>query len=189
MPSDGERTDAERTDARPGPGSPDHGPEHSGPQHGTPENGTSEHQTPEHHGHLREAFEEVYDAAIAAEYETGVREETEEEARRGVIVRLARIIGGFTLIGIGIAGLALPGPGWLIIIIGLSLLPYSWAQRTIRLIRRRVPGIPEDGRIPTSTWIVMGGLVVGAAVISIVWGATIADFVSGLWGDPDKLLL
>lgn len=142
----------------------------------------------EHH-RLRDALDEFYDAAIQAEYETGRREETEAEARRGVVVRLARSIGGFLLIGVGIAALPLPGPGWLIIIIGLSLLPYAWAERTIRTIRRRIPGIPEDGRIPAGTWVVMGGMVIGAAVVSILWGAAITDFISGLWGDPDKLLL
>lgn len=171
MPSEGNRTDA-------GTG---------GPAGDVPEQ-DPEHE-PEHLRHLRDAFEEVYEAAIEAEFETGVREETEQEARRSVIIRLARVIGGFTVIGVGIAALPLPGPGWLIIIFGLGLLPYAWAQRTIRLIRRRIPGIPEDGRIPTHTWIIMGTIVVGGVVISIVWGAAITQWISGLWGDPDKLLL
>lgn len=153
-----------------------------------PEEGPGEHPGDGHH-HLREAWDEVVDAAIAAERATGHAEETEAEARRGVAVRLARTVAGFLVIGVGIAGLALPGPGWLVIILGLSLLPYAWAQRTIRAIRRRVPGIPEDGRIPTSTWVVMGTMVVAAAVVSVLWGAAINDFVSGLWGDPQKFFL
>jgi hypothetical protein len=135
------------------------------------------------------AFDEVVEAAIEAEYATGRHEETEAQARRGVIIRLARAIGGFALMGVGLALLPLPGPGWLIIIVGLSLLPYAWAERTIRAIRRRVPGIPEDGRIPATTWVVMGVMVTGALVISLVWGATISQWISGLWGDPDRLLL
>jgi hypothetical protein len=138
------------------------------------------------HHHFSDALDEVYEAAIAAELETGGREETEAEARRGVVLRMVRTVAGFIIIGIGMAGLALPGPGWLVIILGLSLLPFSWAERTIRTIRRRVPGIPEDGRIPLTTWIVMGGMVVVASVASVLWGATVAQFVRELWGDPTK---
>ncbi|MFI5044364.1 MAG: PGPGW domain-containing protein [Acidimicrobiales bacterium] len=123
----------------------------------------------------------LYDAAIAAERETGRPEETDEEARRSVIVRLARAIGGFLLIGVGIAALPLPGPGWLIIIVGLSILPYAWAERTIRTIRRRVPGIPEDGRIPPLAWVVMGVAVIGSVLIGIFLGDQIAGWISDTW--------
>ena len=96
---------------------------------------------PAHEHALRDR---IVEAAYEAERETGRREETEEELRRGVIIRLARMVGGFVLIGVGISLLVLPGPGWVMIVIGLSLLPFAWAERTIRAIRRRVPGIPED---------------------------------------------
>lgn len=137
---------------------------------------------------LHEIAQRIVDAAIQAEYETGDHEETEEEARQNVMWRLVRMVAGFVIIGIGIGGLVLPGPGWLLIILGLSLLPFAWAERTITAIRRKVPGVPEDGRIPTSTWIVMGSLVVIFAVISLAFGNQISDWVSGLWGDPDKLI-
>lgn len=126
-------------------------------------------------------------AAIEAELETGRREETMEEARRGVIIRLARIIGGFTVIGIGVAALPLPGPGWLIIIFGLSLLPFAWAERTIRLIRRKIPGVPEDGTIPMRTWIIMGVLLVIFTTLSIRYGYIVTEWLAGLWGDPDRM--
>jgi hypothetical protein len=132
-------------------------------------------------------FEVVRDAAIEAEFETGRREETEAEARRGVLIRLARIVGGFTLIGVGIAALPLPGPGWLIIIVGLELLPYVWAERTIRLIRRKIPGVPEEGRIPARTWVVMGTAVAAFSVLSILYGDDLRDWATG-WGDPQRLL-
>jgi hypothetical protein len=135
------------------------------------------------------AFDEVVEAAIEAEYATGRREETKAQARRSVIIRMARAIAGFALIGVGFALLPLPGPGGLIMIVGLSLLPYAWAERTIRAIRRRIPGIPENGRIPPSTWVVMGVMVTGALVVSLMWGAVISEWISGLWGDPDRLLL
>ena len=82
----------------------------------------------------------------------------------------------------------LPGPGWLLILLGLGLLPYAWAQRTITAIRRRVPGIPEDGRIPASTWVVMGVVVALASGLTVLFGAEVARWAAGLWGDPDRLI-
>jgi hypothetical protein len=127
-------------------------------------------------------------AAIEAERETGHREETAEEAKRGVVIRMARIVGGFTIIGVGLAGLALPGPGWVIIIFGLSLLPFAWAERTVLLIRQKIPGVPDEGSIPLRTWIIMGVLLVVFMTLSIVFGDDITKWLSGLWGDPDRLL-
>lgn len=134
-----------------------------------------------HHQHpVRDALVE---AAIEAEYRTGRHEETEEEARRAVLIRLVRMIAGFTLIGIGLTLLVLPGPGWVVVIVGLSLLPFAWAERTIRLIRRKVPGIPEDGRIPPGTWAVMGLITVGALTVSLLWGGAIGGWVSDTWSE------
>lgn len=130
----------------------------------------------------------IADAAIEAEYETGHREETEAEARRHVVLRVLSIVAGFTLIGVGIAALPLPGPGWLIIIVGLQLLPFAWANRTIRLIRRRIPGVPEDGRIPRRTWAVMGAMVLTFSIASLMWGADVRTWVAEGWGEPDRVL-
>lgn len=130
----------------------------------------------------------VVDAAVEAELQTGVREDTLEQARRHVVWRLLGAVGGFVLIGAGIAMLPLPGPGWLVIILGLTMLPFRWADRTVTLIRRRIPGVPEEGSIPTRTWVVMGTLVVAFGVVSIVWGDDLRGFAAALWGDPDKLL-
>jgi Zn-dependent protease with chaperone function len=142
----------------------------------------------EPHDHDPRWLERLNAAAIEAEYETGRRESTAEEARRGVIIRLARIIGGFTIIGVGLAGLLLPGPGWVMIIFGLSLLPFAWAERTVLLIRRKVPGVPEEGTIPLRTWIIMGLLLVVFTTLSLLFGDDITRWLSGLWGDPDRLL-
>jgi hypothetical protein len=142
----------------------------------------------EPHDHDPRWIDRLNAAAIEAEYETGRRESTAEEARRGVIIRLARIIGGFTIIGVGLAGLLLPGPGWVMIIFGLSLLPFAWAERTVLLIRRKVPGVPEEGTIPLRTWIIMGLLLVVFTTLSLLFGDDITRWLSGLWGDPDRLL-
>jgi hypothetical protein len=133
---------------------------------------------PEEH----ESFaERLRDAAYEAELGTGRREQTEEELRRHVAIRLVRMVAGFVLIGVGIALLVLPGPGWVMIIVGLSLLPFAWAERTIRAIRRRVPGIPEDGAIPVSTWIALGMIMVGATAAALLFGDAIGTWISGRW--------
>jgi uncharacterized protein (TIGR02611 family) len=120
------------------------------------------------------------DAAIEAERQTGAHELTEEEARRSLSIRMLRIVAGFLVMLIGIAALPLPGPGWLIIIVGLNLLPFAWAERTIRLIRRKVPGVPEEGNVPVHTWVIMGVLTVSVTTISILWGDDISDWVRDL---------
>jgi len=122
---------------------------------------------------LREAAEE-------AERQTGRHEETEEEIRRGLTRRMIRAVVGFVVIGLGIAALPLPGPGWLIIIVGLNLLPFSWAERTVRLIRRKVPGVPEEGRVPVHTWIVMAVLTVSVVTVSLLWGDDLREWARGL---------
>ena len=139
-------------------------------------------------GHEHPWVDRLSAAAIEAEIETGRHEETLEEARRGVIIRLARIIGGFSIMTIGIAALPLPGPGWLIIIFGLTLLPFAWAERTVLLIRQKIPGVPAEGTIPLRTWIIMGVLLVAFTTLSIVYGDDISRWLAGLWGDPDRIL-
>jgi hypothetical protein len=139
------------------------------------------------HGHEHPWVDRLSAAAIEAEIETGRHEETVEEARRGVLIRLARIIAGFSIMAIGIAALPLPGPGWLIIIFGLTLLPFAWAERTVLLIRQKIPGVPDEGSIPLRTWIIMGVLLVVFTGGSIVFGDDISRWLAGLWGDPDRI--
>jgi uncharacterized protein (TIGR02611 family) len=52
--------------------------------------------------------------------------------------RLSRIIGGFTLLVIGVVMLVTPGPGWLVIFLGLGLLAaeFVWARRLMDRIKR-----------------------------------------------------
>jgi len=52
--------------------------------------------------------------------------------------RLSRIVGGFTLLLIGVVMLITPGPGWLVILLGLGLLAaeFVWARRLMDRIKR-----------------------------------------------------
>ena len=115
--------------------------------------------------------ERLIDAAVEAEFETGHREETVDEAKDRIILRLGRMILGFVVVIVGIAALPLPGPGWLIILAGLSILSvdFAWAARLMLFIRRRIPGIPEDGQIPRRTWFIMGAVMLAATAASVWW--------------------
>lgn len=57
--------------------------------------------------------------------------------------RAFRIVSGFTLLLIGAVMIVTPGPGWLTIFLGLSLLAaeFVWARRLMNRIKR------EGGRI------------------------------------------
>lgn len=115
--------------------------------------------------------ERVEEAAIQAEFETGEREETVEEAKSHALVRIGRMSLGFLVVIIGIIALPLPGPGWLIIAGGLTILSkdVAWADRLLRYIRKRVPGVPEDGKIPRSSLVTMGLITLAFVSASLWW--------------------
>ena len=94
-------------------------------------------------------FEE---AAIEAEFETGYREETRQEARRSVATRLFRITAGSFITVLGVILIPLPGPGLLVVAIGLGVLSrdVAWADRLLQIVRRRLPS-DSEGRLPRST--------------------------------------
>ncbi|MEO1061113.1 MAG: PGPGW domain-containing protein [Actinomycetota bacterium] len=118
-----------------------------------------------HHEHER--FDEIVDAAIEAEFETGVREETVEEAKAHILVRLARMTLGFAVLLVGIAMLALPGPGLVTIGAGLLILSrdVAWADRLLQRVRHRLPQ-DADGSIPRSAKVTIAFSAVGAVAIS-----------------------
>jgi len=62
--------------------------------------------------------------------------------------RLSRIVGGFTLLLVGIVMLVTPGPGWLVILLGLGLLAaeFVWAKRLMDRIKR------EGERVRSAVW-------------------------------------
>jgi uncharacterized protein (TIGR02611 family) len=62
--------------------------------------------------------------------------------------RLSRIAGGFTLLLIGVVMLVTPGPGWLVILLGLGLLAaeFVWARRLMDRIKR------EGERVRGAIW-------------------------------------
>jgi uncharacterized protein (TIGR02611 family) len=53
------------------------------------------------------------------------------------VKRVARVVAGFVLLLAGVAMLALPGPGWVTIAVGLALLSrdFPWAEKTLKRLR------------------------------------------------------
>ena len=53
--------------------------------------------------------------------------------------RFFKILGGFTLLGLGAVMLFTPGPGWLVIFLGLTLLAaeFVWARRLMERMKEQ----------------------------------------------------
>ena len=102
-----------------------------------------------------------------------------DERKRG-IKRIIQIVLGVVLIAAGIAMLVLPGQGILTILVGLNLLKPDNALA--RWIRRRIPGIPEDGTVPMR-YVVLGLVfMVVSSVVAIIWGRAMLDWTLELIG-------
>jgi tellurite resistance protein TerC len=68
---------------------------------------------------------------------------TVEQVRRAF-----RIVAGFTLLLVGVVMIVTPGPGWLVIFLGLSLLAaeFIWARRLMDRMKR------EGERVRDVVW-------------------------------------
>ena len=75
---------------------------------------------------------------IALVFRTLMKLRTVEQVRR-----IFRVVAGFTLLLIGVVMLVTPGPGWLVILLGLGLLAaeFVWARRLMDRIKH------EGGRL------------------------------------------
>lgn len=122
---------------------------------------------------LHERLEQLEEAAIEAEFETGVHEDTVEEAKRHILWRLARITAGAVVTMCGVILLALPGPGLVVVALGLGILAQDvpFARRMLDKVEDRIPR-NEDGSLPTSakTLLLLSvGLAVMFTAASLWW--------------------
>jgi uncharacterized protein (TIGR02611 family) len=118
----------------------------------------------------KEQHSSIVEAAIEAEFVTGVHEATVEAAKRHILFRLGRMTLGFVVLILGIVAIPLPGPGWLIVGLGLGILAqdFVWAERTLNIVRKRLPQ-DADGKIPAKTWVMIGVVTACTAGASIWW--------------------
>jgi hypothetical protein len=117
----------------------------------------------------RSPLEQLLDDAVEAEIDLE-HEPSVDEAERGLVRRVVRIVAGFVLVFVGLALLVLPGPGLLVIAAGLGLLSRDvpFARRWLRIVRARIPE-SEEGEI--AGWVVIGSasLAVVSVIGSIGW--------------------
>ncbi|MAR53682.1 MAG: PGPGW domain-containing protein [Acidimicrobiales bacterium] len=71
---------------------------------------------------------------------------------------------------LGVILMPLPGPGLLVVAIGLGILSrdVAWADRLLQKVRRRLPS-DSDGRIPRSSIVTMIVLALAGIAISTWW--------------------
>ena len=121
-------------------------------------------------GQERPRWEALREAAIEAEFETGRREETVEEAKASIHVRLARMTLGTLVLVAGIILIPLPGPGWLIVAAGLAILAkdVAWADRALERVRRRLPS-DADGSVSKPVVVASVTFAVLSVSASIWW--------------------
>ena len=91
------------------------------------------------HERWRDELRDFEEAAIEAELETGRREESIEQAKRHLLLRVARVTAGVVV---------LPGPGFVVLAAGLALLAQDvpFARRLLERVRKRLPE-GEDGQV------------------------------------------
>ena len=118
------------------------------------------------HENFGEAFEDFEEALIETELEVGRHEESREQAKRNVVLRVVRIgIGSIVCLG-GLFLIPLPGPGMFVLAAGLAILSRDvpFARKLLVNVRAR---IPENERGEISRPILVGGLVLSTATVSL----------------------
>lgn len=117
------------------------------------------------------SYDEFREAAIDAELAVGHVEETRKQAWYHVIIRIGRMALGFLLLLAGLAMMILPGPGAIVMAAGLVILSrdVKWADTLLRFMRKKMPGLEEEGPIPKSTIAVSIMLMVAAGLGGWWW--------------------
>ena len=109
-------------------------------------------------------------AALEAERSTGTRERTEEQAQRHLVVRIGVIAVGTLVTLAGVAMLALPGPGIVVVIAGLGILSteVAWAERLLAFAKRKARVDQVTAQAP---WVkpVSIAVTVAAVAVSVVY--------------------
>lgn len=109
-------------------------------------------------------------AALSAEYDIGRREKTERDARRNILVRIGVILAGTLLCLAGLAMLVLPGPGIVVLLIGLALLAQelAWAERLLTTVKRKAH-VDQMRKQPAWVKVVMAVATVIGLGASVAW--------------------
>ncbi len=108
--------------------------------------------------------------------EAGISESEQASGlKRGI-----QIGSGLLLIAAGIAMLVLPGPGLVAIMVGLNLIKPDNA--IVRWMRRKIPGIPEEGAVPKKYLALGAGFLIAGTVVGLLYGPAITQWIRDLVG-------
>jgi uncharacterized protein (TIGR02611 family) len=94
-------------------------------------------------------------------------------------------IAGFLVVGAGVVMLPLPGPGWLVIFLGLGILSteYEWSRRLLAYARRQVGRwVDWVQAAPLYIRLLVGlgcAAIVAAALGAYIWWAGMPGWVPG----------
>ena len=97
-----------------------------------------------------------------------IRERKETHKRRGRVYRISFAVLGTALILIGLVLIPLPGPGWLIVAIGVGMLALEF-DRAERLLERILENLENVADVATDAPLwqkVIGGLLAALATAS-----------------------
>ena len=108
-----------------------------------------------------------------------------------LIYRLVVGVGGLIVVVVGLAMVPFPGPGWLVVFLGLALWAseFEWAQRLLQRAKHTLQAWSEWFK-PQSWW--MKGLVLlvtAAAVAAIFWVLFRISGVPGFFPDTVEVWL
>ena len=128
------------------------------------ERGADEHPRTSHEEHRGEGL--YHDGHFYVDLET-----ISDPDERTLPVRILRFVIGVHVVIAGILMLLLPGPGVVTVIAGLVLISpeVPAAERLVGYLRKKTPGIPDDGSIPRSAWATMAGMVLFGIAGSVWW--------------------
>ena len=134
-----------------------------------------EAQRDEHSANHHERLDLLREAAYQAEYATGEREDSEEQARRHIIIRVGTIVVGSIVLLIGLAMTVLPGPGILGVLAGLGILSRElpWAERMVEYVKKRAK-IEQLRQQPQWVQVAMWGFTIAAVTGSLVYFTTLS---------------
>ena len=100
----------------------------------------------------------------------GVKERRERHRERSKVIRAGVLLAGFVVVLAGVAMLGLPGPGLLVIAVGLALLAleFVWAERilerTVDQMSKATDTVKRASRTQRLILVVLGALVLAAAI-------------------------
>ena len=107
----------------------------------------------------------------------GVRERRERHRERSRVVRAAVVLAGFVVVLVGLALIPLPGPGLLVVAVGLAVLAleFAWAERLLERTVNRMEQATETVKRASRAQQVLLGLLVALAAAAALTAAYARD--------------